>query len=183
MVRERNPSTLKEHSSTPTKAQTQSPNQPSFQRTPLANISAKMQSSQSKQASNANKPSSQDAPAFGEASPLRNPLASRPKPSVFVPKPRTFQHPSVTNGASQAPRSTSGFRLPGQGPPSDPSASLHMMQEYMDNGARLGWLLDPQSQQVEIYRQGQDKEILVSPSSLSGEEVLPGFVLDLRGIL
>lgn len=57
------------------------------------------------------------------------------------------------------------------------------MQEYMDNGACLGWLLDPQSQQVEIYRQGQDKEILAAPSSLSGKEVLPGFVLDLRGIL
>lgn len=57
------------------------------------------------------------------------------------------------------------------------------MQEYMDNGVRLGWLLDPQTKQVEIYRQGQDKEVLSSPTNLSGEEVLPGFVLDLRGIL
>ena len=57
------------------------------------------------------------------------------------------------------------------------------MQDYMDNGSCLGWLLDPQSQQVEIYRQGQDKEVLSAPTSLSGEEVLPGFVLDLRGIL
>ncbi len=57
------------------------------------------------------------------------------------------------------------------------------MQEYIENGIRLGWLLDPQTKQVEIYRQGQDKEVLSSPTNLSGEEVLPGFVLDLRGIL
>ena len=57
------------------------------------------------------------------------------------------------------------------------------MQEYRDNGARLGWLLNPQDQQVEIYRQGQDKEVLSAPTSLSGEGMLPGFVLDLRGIL
>jgi Uma2 family endonuclease len=57
------------------------------------------------------------------------------------------------------------------------------MQEYIDNGVRLGWLLNPQDQQVQIYRQGQDKEVLSNPTSLSGEGVLPGFVLDLRGIL
>jgi Uma2 family endonuclease len=57
------------------------------------------------------------------------------------------------------------------------------MQEYMDNGARLGWLIYPKSQQVEIYRQGEEKEILRSPTSLSGEKVLSGFVLDLNRIL
>lgn len=57
------------------------------------------------------------------------------------------------------------------------------MQEYIDNSVRLGWLLNPQEQQVEIYRQGQDKEVLSAPASLSGEEVLPGFLLDIRGIL
>jgi len=57
------------------------------------------------------------------------------------------------------------------------------MEEYIDNGVRLGWLLNPQDQQVEVYRQGQDKEVLSSPTSLSGEEVLPGFVLELKGIL
>ncbi len=68
--------------------------------------------------------------------------------------------------------------------PSDSLKTLqNKMQEYKDNGARLGWLLNPQGQQVEIYRQGQDKEVVSSPTSLSGEEVLPGFVLDLRGIL
>ncbi|MBD2194230.1 MULTISPECIES: Uma2 family endonuclease [Calothrix] len=64
------------------------------------------------------------------------------------------------------------------------------MQEYIDNGVRLGWLIDPQNQCVEIYRPGQEVEILrrrspseTSPTSLSGENVLPGFVLDLANIL
>ena len=57
------------------------------------------------------------------------------------------------------------------------------MQEYLDNGASLGWLLDKETQRVGIYRQGQDVEIVQSPTSLSGEDVLPGFILELRGIL
>lgn len=57
------------------------------------------------------------------------------------------------------------------------------MQEYIDNGVRLGWLIDPQNQRVEIYRPEQDIEVLQSPISLSGEDVLPGFVLDLNQIL
>ncbi|MBD2340243.1 Uma2 family endonuclease [Calothrix sp. FACHB-156] len=57
------------------------------------------------------------------------------------------------------------------------------MQEYIDSGVRLGWLIDPQNQQVEIYRPEQEVEILKSPTSLSGEDVLPGFVLNLAQIL
>lgn len=57
------------------------------------------------------------------------------------------------------------------------------MREYRDNGARLGWLIDPQSRRVEIYRPGQEVEILDSPASISGEDVLPGFTLSLSGIL
>ncbi len=53
------------------------------------------------------------------------------------------------------------------------------MKEYLDNGARLGWLINPQQRQVEIYRQGKDKEVVENPTQLSGEEVLPGFVLKL----
>lgn len=68
-----------------------------------------------------------------------------------------------------------------------PSDSLKMiqdkMQEYMDNGACLGWLIDPKTQQVEIYRQAQEKEVLRSPTHISGEVVLSGFVLDLNRIL
>lgn len=56
------------------------------------------------------------------------------------------------------------------------------MQEYMDNGVRLGWLINPQDQQVEVYRQGQAKQTLDSPSSISGKDVVPGFILDLSRI-
>ena len=57
------------------------------------------------------------------------------------------------------------------------------MQEYQDNGVRLGWLINPQDQQVEIYRAGQSIEHLQAPLQLSGETVLPGFVLALNRIL
>jgi Uma2 family endonuclease len=56
------------------------------------------------------------------------------------------------------------------------------MEEYRAQGVRLGWLLDPQKRRVEIYRSGQDVEILEDPKTLGGEDVLPGFVLDLRSI-
>ncbi|OKH56691.1 Uma2 family endonuclease [Scytonema sp. HK-05] len=56
------------------------------------------------------------------------------------------------------------------------------MQEYQDNGCRLGWLMNYQDRQVEIYRPQREKEVLQSPQTLSGEEVLPGFVLDLQMI-
>ncbi|HEY9867061.1 MAG TPA: Uma2 family endonuclease, partial [Candidatus Obscuribacterales bacterium] len=56
------------------------------------------------------------------------------------------------------------------------------MQEYLENGIQLGWLIDPQNQRVEIYRFGKEVEILQSPVNLSGEDVLPGFVLDLQEI-
>ncbi|KAM3113460.1 Uma2 family endonuclease [Phormidesmis sp. 146-33] len=56
------------------------------------------------------------------------------------------------------------------------------MQEYMAGGVKLGWLIDPKSQRVEIYRPDQDPEILESPATLSGETVLIGFSLDLKTI-
>ena len=56
------------------------------------------------------------------------------------------------------------------------------MVEYRDNGVRLGWLINPQQQQVEIYRLGKEVEIVQSPTTLSGEDILPGFILDLAPI-
>lgn len=56
------------------------------------------------------------------------------------------------------------------------------MREYIHNGASLGWLLNPQLRQVEIYRPGLEVEVLDNPTELSGEEVLPGFRLNLRRI-
>lgn len=57
------------------------------------------------------------------------------------------------------------------------------MQEYIENGLRLGWLIDPQNQRVEIYRSGEKTEIIDNPKELSGEAVLPGFKLKLQGIV
>jgi Uma2 family endonuclease len=53
------------------------------------------------------------------------------------------------------------------------------MQEYMDCGVKLGWLINPQDQQVEIYRSGQEKEVRSLPTRLSGESALPEFVLQI----
>lgn len=56
------------------------------------------------------------------------------------------------------------------------------MKEYMDNGALLGWLINRKQKQIEIYRPNQEAEILNFPQTLSGEDVLPGFILDLTEI-
>ncbi len=67
-----------------------------------------------------------------------------------------------------------------------PSDSLkttqQKMEEYKSNGVRLGWLINRKNRQVEIYRIGKEVEIFDNPNSLNGEDVLPGFVLDLQMI-
>ncbi|WGV27654.1 Uma2 family endonuclease [Halotia branconii] len=67
-----------------------------------------------------------------------------------------------------------------------PSDSLKVaqekMREYIDNGMRLGWLINRKSRQVEIYRQGREVEVLESPVTLSGEDVLQGFILKIEAI-
>ena len=65
--------------------------------------------------------------------------------------------------------------------PSDTLIAIRQkMEEYRDNGTRLGWLINRKDRQVEIYRPSKEVEVLESPSSLSGEEVLPGFMLYLN---
>jgi Uma2 family endonuclease len=54
------------------------------------------------------------------------------------------------------------------------------MQEYIDNGARLGWLIDPTDKRVYVYRPSQAVEVLDDPAFVSGDPVLPGFVLHVR---
>ncbi len=54
------------------------------------------------------------------------------------------------------------------------------MREYIENGALLGWLLNPKQRQVEIYRPGKNVEVLENPVELSGEDILPGFILKLN---
>ena len=56
------------------------------------------------------------------------------------------------------------------------------MEEYIANGARLGWLLDPSTRQAHIYRPGAPPEIIDNPASLSADPELPGFTLDLTPI-
>ncbi len=56
------------------------------------------------------------------------------------------------------------------------------MEEYMENGCRLGWLIDPVQKRVHIYRPGVETETLDEPATVSDETVLPGFELDLREI-
>jgi Uma2 family endonuclease len=56
------------------------------------------------------------------------------------------------------------------------------MQEYIENGARLGWLIDPDYRRVFVYRPGVAVECLKNIESLAGEPILPGFVLDLGEI-
>ena len=56
------------------------------------------------------------------------------------------------------------------------------MREYMENGVLLGLLIDPQNQQVQVYRPGQPVDVLEEPASVSADPVLPGFVLDLSAI-
>lgn len=56
------------------------------------------------------------------------------------------------------------------------------MQEYIDNGALLGWLIDPQQRKVYIYRPEQEVEILDNPESVSGNPELPSFMLQMAKI-
>ncbi len=67
--------------------------------------------------------------------------------------------------------------------PSDPLPPIEAkMREYLENGARLGWLIDPVERKVHIYKPGDPVEALESPGRLSGDPILSGFTLDLRPI-
>lgn len=54
--------------------------------------------------------------------------------------------------------------------------------EYIDQGARLGWLIDPVERQVQVFRPGREPELLAAPMQVSGEDVLVGFVLQLAEV-
>ncbi len=67
--------------------------------------------------------------------------------------------------------------------PSDLLATIEAkMQEYIENDARLGWLIDPETRRVHIYRPDEPARVLENPDNLSGDPVLPGFILDLKPI-
>ena len=68
--------------------------------------------------------------------------------------------------------------------PSDRVKNLQKkMEEYMDNGARLGWLIDPKNRRVYIYRPDGEVEQLENPTTVKGDDsVLPGFVLNMEEV-
>ena len=67
-------------------------------------------------------------------------------------------------------------------PTDDLDELRNKMNEYISCGVKLGWLICPDEKQVEIFRQGEKKKILDNPSSLSGEDILPGLTVDLADI-
>ena len=68
--------------------------------------------------------------------------------------------------------------------PSDGLAPLQdKMREYIDNGARLGWLIDPSGGQVFVNRPDSPPERLEAPASVSADTVLPGFCLEMDELL
>jgi Uma2 family endonuclease len=67
--------------------------------------------------------------------------------------------------------------------PSDSlSDAQEKMEEYIENGLGLGWLIDPRRKQVHVYRPGQPPQVLDNPQTVSGDPELPGFVLDLEPV-
>ena len=64
----------------------------------------------------------------------------------------------------------------------DEEEIMQKMEEYINNGVFLGWLINRKNRQVEIYRIGKEVEVLDNPDSLSGEDILLGFILDLEMI-
>ena len=59
---------------------------------------------------------------------------------------------------------------------------LNKMEEYMENGASLGWLIDPQRRRVYVYRTGEEMVVLEDPAVVSGDPLLPGFELQMHEI-
>lgn len=59
---------------------------------------------------------------------------------------------------------------------------LNKMEEYMENGATLGWLIDPQRRRVYVYRSGEQMVVLEDPAVVSGDPLLPGFELQMEEI-
>jgi Uma2 family endonuclease len=56
------------------------------------------------------------------------------------------------------------------------------MREYIVNGAHLGWMIDPETRTVEVYRPDREPESLAGADSIAGEGLVAGFVLDLRNV-
>lgn len=74
------------------------------------------------------------------------------------------------------------FALELMSPTDDLDELQNKMKEYLNCGVKLGWLINPDAKQVEIYRQGKEKEVLHDPKTLSGEAIMPGLTVSLAEI-
>jgi Uma2 family endonuclease len=74
---------------------------------------------------------------------------------------------------------TPDFALELMSPSDQLKTTQAKMSEYRDNGVKLAWLINPQQQQVEIYRPAKPVEVVNKPSFLSGEDILPNLVIEL----
>ena len=74
------------------------------------------------------------------------------------------------------------FAIELMSPTDDLTELQQKMREYIDCGVRLGWLINPDDKQVEIYRIGQEKQVLNNPKTIEGEDVLPKLIVDLADI-
>ena len=116
------------------------------------------------------------------------PSAGYTLPNGAVRAPDTSWMPlSRWESLSRAEQSSFGHTFPDfvieLRSPSDTLAAVQdKMAEYMDNGIRLGWLIDPEAKRVYVYRPGQPVDTLEEPDTISGDPVLPGFVLNLGKI-
>ena len=75
-----------------------------------------------------------------------------------------------------------GFVVELMSPSSTLKEQKAKMEEYIANGARLGWLIDPFNKRVYIYRPGQPVDYLENPTTISGDPTLPGFVFNVAEI-
>ncbi len=94
------------------------------------------------------------------------------------------RQPGDPGGRPYCPDFVVEIRSASQSRPSGLTELLSKMREYMDNGAKLGWFIDPLERTVRIYRAGAaGPELLEDPETLDGEAVLPGFVFEVRRLI
>jgi len=88
----------------------------------------------------------------------------------------------TTEQKEQFPPIAPDFVLELLSPTDNLAAAQAKMGEYRENQVKLGWLIDRKTRRVEIYRPDRAVEVLYAPDTLSGEDLLPGFALDMRAV-
>jgi Uma2 family endonuclease len=119
--------------------------------------------------------------AFGPSSGFRLPnTAVRAADAAWIRRPR-WEAISAEEREKFAPLCPD-FVIELRSPSSRLRDAQDKMAEWVANGAQLGWLIDPRFRHVYVYRPDAPVERLENPAELSGDPLLPGFVLDLREI-